>query len=190
MSDTKECCVCYEPTEHSTPCNHLVCESCFPRVSHCPLCRTPFNNGVAPIEFSDGGPDDESDDEPVPEPESEPEPDYDIEGYDEMTTEAEAGRENNIRQMLDHGGLYNYNWAMREAARHGHESIVRLLLDHSADNFDIAMAYAAVGGHEPIVRLMLGHGATDIAWTIAEARYHGHENIVELIQERMNSPSS
>ena len=52
------------------------------------------------------------------------------------------------------------------------------------------MAYAAVGGHEPIVRLMLAHGATDIAWTIAEARYHGHENIVELIQERMNSPSS
>ena len=45
MSDTKECCVCYEATEHLTPCNHLVCESCFPRLNTCPMCRAPFNNG-------------------------------------------------------------------------------------------------------------------------------------------------
>ena len=42
MSDTKECCVCYEATEHSTPCNHLVCESCYSQVPTCPMCRAPF----------------------------------------------------------------------------------------------------------------------------------------------------
>ena len=45
MSDTNECCVCHEATEHLTPCNHLVCESCFPRLNTCPMCRAPFNNG-------------------------------------------------------------------------------------------------------------------------------------------------
>ena len=40
MSDTKECCVCYEPTEHLIPCKHLVCESCYSQVSTCPMCRT------------------------------------------------------------------------------------------------------------------------------------------------------
>ena len=63
MSDTKECCVCYEATEHSTPCNHLLCEPCFQEVLHCPLCRTPFNNGVAPTAFSDDEPESESESE-------------------------------------------------------------------------------------------------------------------------------
>ena len=52
MSDTKECCVCYEPTEHSTPCNHLVCESCFPRLNTCPMCRAPLENGIPSMEYS------------------------------------------------------------------------------------------------------------------------------------------
>ena len=52
MSDTNECCVCYEATEHSTPCNHLVCESCYPRLNTCPMCRAPLENGVPPMEFS------------------------------------------------------------------------------------------------------------------------------------------
>ena len=45
MSDTKECYVCYEATEHLTQCNHLVCESCFQRLNTCLMCRAPFNNG-------------------------------------------------------------------------------------------------------------------------------------------------
>ena len=53
MSDTKECCVCYEATEHMTPCNHLVCESWFPRLNSCPMCRAPLGNGVTPMGFSD-----------------------------------------------------------------------------------------------------------------------------------------
>ena len=52
-----ECCVCLELAEVKarTPCNHPepICEPCFQKVLHCPLCRTPFNNGVTPIEFSD-----------------------------------------------------------------------------------------------------------------------------------------
>ena len=45
MSDTKECWVCCEPTEHLTPCNHLVCESCYSQVPTCPMCRAPLGNG-------------------------------------------------------------------------------------------------------------------------------------------------
>ena len=52
MSDTKECCVFYEPTEHLTPCNHLVCEFCFPRLNTCPMCRALLGNGVPPMEVS------------------------------------------------------------------------------------------------------------------------------------------
>ena len=44
MSDTKECCVCYEPTEHLTSCKHLVCESCYSQVPICPMCRAPLGN--------------------------------------------------------------------------------------------------------------------------------------------------
>ena len=51
MFDTKECCVCYKATEHLTPCNHVVCESCFPRLNTCPVCRAPLGNGgVTPME--------------------------------------------------------------------------------------------------------------------------------------------
>ena len=46
MSDTNECCVCYEATEHLTPCNHLVCESCYPRLNTCPMCRAPLGRLV------------------------------------------------------------------------------------------------------------------------------------------------
>ena len=49
MSDTKDCCICYEPTEHLTPCNHLICESCFPRLNTCPMYRAPLGNGVPPM---------------------------------------------------------------------------------------------------------------------------------------------
>ena len=45
MSDTNECCVCYEPTEHLAPCNHLVCESYYSQVPTCPMCRAPLGNG-------------------------------------------------------------------------------------------------------------------------------------------------
>ena len=53
MSDTKECCVCYEATEHLTPCYHLVYESCFSMLNTCPICRAPLGNGIPPMGFSD-----------------------------------------------------------------------------------------------------------------------------------------
>ena len=37
MSDTKEYCICYEATEHLTPCKHLICESCYSQVLTCPM---------------------------------------------------------------------------------------------------------------------------------------------------------
>ena len=84
------CCVCLEPaeTKAQTPCNHPEprCESCFQKVPHCPLCRTPFNNGVAPIEFSD----DEADDV--------------ISDYNRaLVTAVGSGHEALVRSLLDHG---------------------------------------------------------------------------------------
>ena len=96
------------PLKQPTPCNHLVCESCYPRLNTCPMCRAPLENGVPPMEVSVGG----------------------------------------------------LNLRMSMAAFSGQVHIVRLLLDHGADDFNGAMETAAS---------------------------QGHLNIVNLIQERMNS---
>ena len=104
VSDTKECCVCYEATEHLTPCNHLVCESCFPRLNTCPMCRAPFNNGAAPIEFSDN------------------------ELNLRMAMAAEAGDERFVRQMLSQGANA-YNMGLTSAASGGRQNIVELMLE-------------------------------------------------------------
>ena len=128
MSDTKEYCVCYEAAEHLTSCNHLVYESCFPRLNTCPMCRAPFNNGAAPIEFSDN----------------------------ELTLRvamaAEAGDERLVRQMLSQGANA-YNMGLISAAAGGHESIVRLMLEQGATNYNHTLSIAADYGHQNIVYL-------------------------------------
>ena len=63
MSDTNECCVCYEPTEHLTLCSHLVCESCYSQVPTCPMCRAPFDNGISSLEVTYDDDDDDDDDD-------------------------------------------------------------------------------------------------------------------------------
>ena len=163
MSDTNECCVCYEATEHLTPCNHLVCESCYPRLNTCPMCRAPFNNGgVPPMEVS----------------------------VDElnlgMAEAAEAGNERLVRQMLSRG-TNAYNMGLTRAAAGGHESIVRLMLDQGTTNYNHAMSIAAFYGHESIVRLLLDHGASDYNMALRRAALNHQEHIVRLIQERMDS---
>ena len=131
MPDNKECCVCYEETEHMTPCNHLVCESSFPRVNTCcPMCRAPLENGgVPPMEVS----------------------------VDElnwrMAEAAEACDERLVRQMLSRGASA-YNMGLTSAASGGHQNIVELMLSRGATNYSHAMSIAAFYGHESIVRLL------------------------------------
>ena len=136
MSDTNECCVCYEATEHLTPCNHLVCESCYPRLNTCPMCRAPLENGVPPMGFS----------------------------LDEinwgMAEAAFLGYLDIVRLMLFRGAN-NYNTGLTSAASGGHLDIVLLMLEQGANNFNEAMARAAHRGHEDIVRLMLFRGANN-----------------------------
>ena len=105
MSDTNECCVCYEATEHLTPCNHLVCESCYPRLNTCPMCRAPLGRLV------------------------EEDSDFDIievsfELNLRMAEAAEAGHEDIVRLMLSQGANA-YNTGLTSAAAGGHESIVK-----------------------------------------------------------------
>ena len=93
MSDTKECCVCYEATEHSTPCNHLVCEPCFPRLNTCPICRASVGR---PVEEEDS--------------------DFDIDEANQGMLEAAFdGHIEIVRQMLSRGAE-DFNEAMAYAA--------------------------------------------------------------------------
>ena len=155
MSDTNECCVCYEATEHSTPCNHLVCESCYPRLNTCPMCRAPLEN----VEVS-------------------------VDGLNlRMAEAAEAGHENIVRLMLDLGAN-NLNMGLTSAAAGGHESIVRLMLDQGATNYNEAMNSAAYCGQIHIVRLMLEKGANDFNDAMETAALNGHISIVELMLEK------
>ena len=50
---------------------------------------------------------------------------------------------------------------MSIAAFYGHESIVRLLLDHGASDYNTASRRAAFYGHLSIVMVMLEKGAND-----------------------------
>ena len=161
MSDTNECCVCYEATEHLTPWNHLVCESCYPRLNTCPMCRAPLENVEVSVDELNRG----------------------------MAEAAEAGHEDIVRLMLSQGANA-YNTGLTSAAAGGHESIVRLMLDQGATNYNDAMAMAAFSGQVHIVRLMLDCGADDYNEAMETAASQGHLNVVELIRERMNSPSS
>ena len=62
--------------------------------------------------------------------------------------------------------------------------------DFDINELNWGMAMAAFSGQVHIVRLLLDHGADDFNEAMETAAWGGHINIVELIQERMNSPSS
>ena len=97
MSDTNECCVCYEATEHSTPCNHLVCESCYSRLNTCPMCRAPLGRLV------------------------EEDSDFDIDELNwGMAEAAHRGHEDIVRLMLFQGAS-DLNMGLTSAASGGHE---------------------------------------------------------------------
>ena len=165
MSDTNECCVCYEATEHMTPCNHLVCESCYPRLNTCPMCRAPLENGIPPMGFS-------------------------LDEINSAMTNATLNGHIEIVRLLLQQGANNYNEVLSKAAREGHQNIVELMLEEGADDYNMAMTEAASQGHQNIVELMLEEGADDYNEAMTYADLNGHISIVDLIQERMNSPSS
>ena len=137
MSDTNECCVCYEATEHSTPCNHLVCESCYSRLNTCPMCRAPLGRLV------------------------EEDSDFDIDELNWGMAEAAFFGYLDIVRLMLFRGANNYNTGLMTAASGGHLDIVLLMLELGANDFNDAMAMAAHRGHEDIVRLMLFKGANN-----------------------------
>ena len=106
--------VCYEATEHLTPCNHLVCESCYLQVPTCPMCRAPLER---PAEEEDS--------------------DIDIDEANQRMTASSIF--DYFRLMLFRGGN-NYNIGLMSAAWRGHLDIVLLMLLQGADDFNGAMA--------------------------------------------------
>lgn len=84
---------------------------------------------------------------------------------------------------------------LSHAAQAGHESVVRLLLEHNADvnhkdYFDqTPLLHAATGGHEPVVRLLLAHNAAvdstslDGATALSYAARWNHDMVARLLLE-------
>ena len=107
MSDTKECCVCYEPTEHLTPCKHLVCESCYSQVPTCPMCRAPLER---PLEEEDS--------------------DFDINEANQGMTASSIF--DHFCLVLFRGA----NIGFMSAAWRGHLDIVLLMFQQDADDFN------------------------------------------------------
>ena len=137
MSDTNECCVCYDPTEHLSSCNHLVCESCYSQVPTCPMCRAPLGNGS----IEEGSSDDDDDD-------------YSEDNYETirvtLINAACLGNEETAQLALDRI-VDLYIEAMVAASNSGHESIVRLMLDHGATDYNRAMEAASYNAQVHIV---------------------------------------
>ena len=81
------------------------------------------------------------------------------------------------------------NDAMKEAAKGGHEHVVRLCHDHyHATDVDEAMAQAAWCGQEHIVRMCHDEwGATNANRAMMMAAWHGHEKIVRLCHDEYNA---
>ena len=102
MSDTKECCVCYEATEHLTP-NAItcVCESCYSQIPTCPMCR-------ASLEEEDS--------------------DFDIDEANQGMFEAAFFGHFNIDRLMLSQGANAYNMGLTSAALRGHLDIVLLML--------------------------------------------------------------
>jgi len=100
-----------------------------------------------------------------------------------------ASRENKrVLQMLlkDTGGTIDTT-VLRDAARDGNTTAVRVLLEHGADVHgwdDYALRLAAEKGHCKIVRLLLEYGADVHAendWALSMAASNEHEKVVKVL---------
>ncbi len=70
---------------------------------------------------------------------------------------------------------------MTEAAKYGHITIVKSMIDKGVSKLDNALCAAAKGGYIEIVELILETGKHDLCLGICAASEAGHIKIVDLI---------
>jgi hypothetical protein len=116
-----------------------------------------------------------------------------------LQTAASTGNNEIAGILLANGADVNafgggkYCNALHAAAYHGHDSTIRLLIDHAADvnvlggEYGSALHAAAIKGHDSTVRLLIDNGADVNAVSgkygsaLHAAAYHGHDSTVCLL---------
>ena len=110
-----------------------------------------------------------------------------------------------IEAMIESGATLDFNTkdphgvtSLSWAAAHGHEAVVRLLLERhdvdiesKAETLQTPLSFAADNGHEAVVRLLIERDGVDIEskarmgqTPLSFAAYNGHEVVVRLLLER------
>ena len=107
-----------------------------------------------------------------------------------------AARRGNLemtRLLLEKGFKIDIVEDLEEAARNGHDDILRLLLDRTPDGYEIAIRAAASGGHLDIISNLMRHDSQASAgklWNriLFIAARHGQEQVARMAIDEGANP--
>ncbi|KAK2744455.1 hypothetical protein FQN55_006782 [Onygenales sp. PD_40] len=129
--------------------------------------------------------------------------DLDAEKRKAIATELLEHLQGSKVDAIDHKGSPLGKTPLIYAAKHGHEEVVRLLLNHNAKTeiqdltCHTALGYAALAGHEAVVHLLLDHNAKievedspSRSTVLAYATKAGHASVIKSLLARGASISA